>query len=69
MRIVETSLPEVFIRCPDCKAELAYTEIDILLDIKLLSDKNEFEQRRSIRCCRCGELIILGYDYIDFERR
>lgn len=68
MRIVETSLPEFFTRCPDCKTELAYTDADVLFDIKMLSDK-KFEQRRSINCCRCGELMVLGYDYIDFERK
>ena len=65
MRVIETSLPESYTRCPDCKTELAYTDYDIELDIRLNPDKDEFEQRRSIRCCRCGYLIILGYDYIE----
>ena len=47
----------------------AYTDLDVKLDIKLNMDKNEFEQRRSIYCCRCGYLIILGYDYIDYIER
>lgn len=67
MRIVETSLPEAYIRCPDCKAELAYTDSDVEFNIKLNMNKNEFEQRRSICCCRCGYLIVLGYDYIERE--
>ena len=67
MRVVKTSLPETYTRCPECKTELAYTDLDIEFDIKLNSDKNEFEQRRSIRCCVCRELIILGYDYIAMQ--
>ena len=65
MRIVETSLPETYTRCPHCKTELAYTDLDIKLDIKFKEGKNEFEQRRSINCCRCGYLMVLGYDYIE----
>ena len=69
MRVVETSLPETYTRCPNCKTELAYTDLDVRLDIKLNMDKNEFEQRRSICCCRCGYLMVLGYDYIDYIER
>ena len=53
MRIVETSLPETLTRCPECKTELAYTDADVLFDIKMLSDK-KFEQILSINCFRFG---------------
>jgi uncharacterized protein with PIN domain len=65
MRIVKTDLPESFTRCPACKTQLAYTEEDILFDIKFLPHLNCFEQRESIRCCWCGELMILNYKYIE----
>ena len=65
MRVVRTDLVESFTRCPECKTRLAYTEEDILLDIKYISHMNTFEERESIRCCECGELITLGWKYVE----
>ena len=47
MRIVKTSLPETYTRCPDCKADLAYTDLDVELDIKLNMNKNFIKKRKN----------------------
>lgn len=66
MRVVkDDALPEKFTRCPECKTRLAYTEQDILLDTKYSPHLKAFEERETIRCCVCGELLILGYKYIE----
>ena len=64
MRIVKTDLVETFTRCPSCKTRLAYTEEDILLDLKYVSHLDCFDTRESIRCCCCNDLIVLNEKYV-----
>jgi uncharacterized protein with PIN domain len=70
MRIVKTDLIEAFTRCPSCKTRLAYTEEDVLLDLKYVPHLNYFDTRETIRCCYCGDWIVLNEKYVkDFGGR
>lgn len=64
MRIVKTDLIESFTRCPSCQTRLAYTEEDILLDVKYISHLECWDTRETIRCCYCHNWIVLDEKYI-----